>query len=208
VSFGTSIAKLIDVRPATAAVVLGLIASLTACARPGDTPSGTPAAPSRTVTLWASAAPAPPKGALPSRLAMRPGPSCAGPAGIEKPTTTKPAPRLSPEPEATARARRALEAMNPPVPRRGPLPDPVAAAAEGCARTLRLELTLLTGGRGGTPAEPELRRVLTQQGLSGITVAGDAFGAATGKACVHGVFTADDVELSIGPLDANGTCRP
>ena len=206
-SFGTPVAKLIDVRSATAAIVLGLTASLTACARPGNTPSGTPTATSRTVTVWATAAPAPPIGLVPSRLATTPGPACgSSTTGVRKPPATTPDPQISPESEAAARARRALEAANPPVPRRGPVPD--EAAAESCARTLRMELTLLTSGRGETPQEPALRRTLTAMGLSGITVgAGSAFAASTGTACVYGTFTADGPELSIGPLGADGTCR-
>jgi hypothetical protein len=232
VSFGTLVARLIDVRPATAALVLGLAASAAACASPDTTPSGTPAAQSRTVTLWASAAPAQPRGMAPSRLAVRPGPVCAGPAGIAKPATSgrQPIPDPQPtradpqpdaadpqpdaadpqpstEPEAAARARRALEAANPPVPRRGPVPADAAAVAESCARILRLELTLLIGGRGGRPAEPALRRTLARQGLSGIAVGDEsAFAASTGAACVHGVFTAEGPQLSIGPIAANRTC--
>jgi len=79
--------------------------------------------------------------------------------------------------------------------------------AETCARILRLELTLLVGGRGGSPAEPALRRTLALQGLTGIIVGDEsAFAASTGAACVHGVFTEEGPRLSIGPLAANHTC--
>jgi len=199
------------VRLSTAALVLGLTASLTACARPGSTPTGTPEATSRPATLWASLAPAQPEliGSAPGRLGLRPGAACDGRAGrIPPPATTTPDPQPSAESEAAARARRALEAANPPVPRRGPIQGDAAALAESCVRTLRLELTLLTGGRGGRPEEPALLRTLTSQGLSGITVgSGAAFAASTGAACVYGTFTADGPELSIGPLAANGTCH-
>jgi len=187
--------------------VLGLAASLTACARPGDTPSGTPTAASRTVTRWASAAPAQPRGLVPSRLAVRPGPACGTrPTGVPKPSAATPDPRVSADSEAEARARRALAAANSPVPRRGPVRDEVTA--ESCARTLRLELTLLTGGRGEAPRVPALHRTLAAVGLSGVTVGdGSAFAASTGTDCVYGTFTGAGPELSIGPLAANGTCR-
>lgn len=222
-SFGTAVAKLIDVRLATAAlVVLGLAASLPACARPGDTPAGTPPAASRPATLWASLAPAPPEligsaparpsviGVVPDRLRLRQGAVCDGRAGkTPRPAVSTPGPPPSPESEAAARSRRALEAANPPIPRRGPVRGDAATIAEFCVRTLRLELRLLTGGRGGRPEEPALRRMLTSQGLSGITVGeGSAFAASTGTACVYGVFTAAGPELSIGPPAARGTCRP
>lgn len=217
---GTPVAKLIDVRPSTAALVLGLTASLTACARPGNTPPGTPAATSRPATLWASLAPAQPEliasaqpaliGSAPGRVGLRPGAVCDGRVGrIPRPATTKPDLQLSAESDAAARSRRALEAANPPIPRRGPVQGDAAAIAESCVRTLRLELTLLTGGRGGRPGEPALLRTLTSQGLSGITVGNEsAFAASTGTACVYGAFTAEGPELSIGPLAANGTCHP
>ena len=201
--------------------MLVLTASLAACARPGDTPAGTPAAASRPATLWASPAPAQPEligsalarpaliGSAPGRVKLRPGAVCDGRVGkTPRPATTTPDPQLTAESEAAARSRRALEAANPPIPRRGPVRGDAAAVAESCVRTLRLELTLLTGGRGGRPGEPALMRALTSQGLSGITVGnGSAFAASTGTACVYGTFTAEGPELSIGPLATNGTCR-
>ncbi len=211
---GTPGAKVIDVRLSAAALVLGLTASLTACAHPGNTPSGTPAAGPRTATLWASARPAQPAEiapATPSLLRLRPRPACdSRGGGIPAPatTTTTPQPQTSAEGEAAARARRALEAANPPLPRRGPVQGDAATVAESCARMLRLDLTLLTGGRGGPPKEPALHEALARQGLSGITVGnGSAFAASTGTACLYGVFTTEGPELSIGPLAADGTCR-
>ncbi|RSM48833.1 hypothetical protein DMB66_45895 [Actinoplanes sp. ATCC 53533] len=162
--------------------------------------------------MWASLAPAQPEliGSAPGRVGPRPGAVCDGRAGrIPRPPTTTPDPQLSAESDAAARARRALEAANPPIPRRGPVRDDAAAIAESCVRTLRLELTLLTGGRGGRPGEPALLRTLTSKGLSGITVGKEsAFAASTGTACVYGTFTAEGPELTIGPLAANDTCHP
>ena len=127
-----------------AVVALGLIASLAACARPGDTPSGTPSARSE-VTLMASLAPGPPQLAVPPVQRM----STMGCDGRIKPVQPKPAGSVPPRPmtsaqaDAVERARRALEAANPPLPRRGALPTEAAARAEACARRLSPQLTLL-----------------------------------------------------------------
>jgi hypothetical protein len=156
---------------------------------------------------------------LPSRLATRPGPPCASRPGTvpkEPPTTPKPpgnggsgatgAPQPG-ESGAAERARRALEAANTPFPRRGPLRD--EEAAEACGRALRMELTLLTAGRGEAPEESLLRRTLLTQGLSRITISADSsFAASTGKDCVFGTFTTNGPELTLGPPAADGACRP
>jgi hypothetical protein len=214
VSFDTTVGKLIDVRPSTAALVLGLTASLTACARPGDSPSGTPTARSE-VTLMASLAPGPPQVVGPSHFAPVPGTPAVGcggrriqPARPARPVSPRPRPTSGPEFDAAERARRALEAANPPLPRLGPLPSEAAAQAETCARNLSPQLTLLM--HGAVPLdERTLRRFLTGEGLTGVVIGpGLDFAAATGKACVHGHFTADGPALSIGPPAANGTCHP
>lgn len=208
-SFGTPIAKLIDVRLVTATLVLGLAASLTACARPGNTPSGTPEATSE-VTLAASLAPAPlpPMQPVPGTPAV----GCDGqrlqPVRPERVASAPPPPMTSAQVDAAERTRRALEAANPPLPRRGPLPAAVAARAETCARDLSPELNLLM--RGTAPLdESTLRTFLTGEGLTGIVIGPElSFAGATGQACVHGSFTADGPALSIGPTGPDGGCRP
>lgn len=224
-TFRTPIAKLIDVRHIAATLALGLAASLAACARPGNTPSGTPATTSE-VTLMASLAPAPPRVASPP-LAAVPGTAevgCDGrrrqPVRPARPMGSAPPrirpesvpPRIRPTPGAEAdaaeRARRALAAANPPLPRRGPLPSEAAARAETCARSLSPQLTLLLHGADPLD-EKTLRTFLTGEGLTGVVIGpGLSFAAATGKACVHGSLTADRPELSIGPPAPDGTCRP
>jgi hypothetical protein len=118
-----------------------------------------------------------------------------------RPVTSAPA-------EAAERARRALEAANPPLPRRGPLPAAAAARAEACARHLSPQLNLLM--RDTAPLdERALRRFLTREGLTGIGIGpGPSFAGATGAACVYGSFTADGPELSIGPPGPDGSCSP
>jgi hypothetical protein len=246
------------VRPtkAPAAVALTLVATLPACARPGDTPTGTPSA--DVVTMHMSAAPAPP--VMLSRIAVPPSwmpAGCANPIAARpapprgartipptpKPATIPGAPNRAPaaipsaaaalpgaanpgatgpevaelgaatpdvaDSEAAERARRALEAANPPIPRRAPVPPEAAAVAEACARKLQPELTLLAASPGGLADDKILRTMLTNAGLTTITIQpGPAFAATAGKACVYGTFPNGKPELSIGPQQPNGTCRP
>jgi hypothetical protein len=145
---------------------------------------------------------------------------CAGPIaarprptnpGIASPRVPIPGPAApdAPDPHAAERARRALEAANPPIPQRAPVPPEAVAAAESCARTLQQELTLLAASPGGITDEQSLRRILTSAGLSRILVQpGPAFAAAAGQACVHGTFPSGRPELSIGPQQPDGSCRP
>jgi hypothetical protein len=72
-----------------------------------------------------------------------------------------------------------------------------------------MELTLLTAGRGEPPEESMLRRTLTTQGLTRITISADSsFAASTVKDCVFGTFTTNGPELTLGPPAADGACRP
>ncbi|MEU8614429.1 hypothetical protein AB0C29_41220 [Actinoplanes sp. NPDC048791] len=198
-------------RLTTAAVVLALAGSLTACAGPGNTPSGTPTAKSETVTLWASAAPAPPQ-VVPPPVPGTPGVGCDGrriqPAQPKRMGSAPPRPMTSAEADAAERARRALEAANPPLPRRGPLPSAAAAQAETCARNLSPQLNLLMHASGPLD-EQTLRALLTREGLTGVAIGpGPNFAAATGTACVHGSLAGERPEMSIGPPAPDGTCHP
>ncbi|GAA3956408.1 hypothetical protein [Actinoplanes auranticolor] len=197
-------------RLATAAVVLGLAGSLTACAHPGNTPSGTPAAPSD-VTFLASIAPAPPRVGQPL-VPGTPAVGCDGqrlqPARPKRWNSAPPRPTTSAENDAAERTRRALEAANPPLPRRGPLPSTAAARAETCARNLSPQLTLLLHSPGSLD-ERTLRALLTREGLTGVVISPALdFAAAAGDACVHGRLAGERPDLSIGPPDPDGTCHP
>ncbi|WP_148308237.1 hypothetical protein [Actinoplanes friuliensis] len=188
-------------RPYPAAVVLGLAVSLTACARPGNTPSGTPTAQSRPAAQI-TAVPAPRGG---SAVAIAPRGWTCDKQQAGRPQSVITNPGL--EPEAQARARRALEAANPPLPRRGPLPEDVAVVAESCARALSLELKLLAANAGNVPDSSSVHRLLTAKGLTGVTTdTRSSFAGAIGDACVHGTFSTDGPELSIGPQSPDGTC--
>jgi hypothetical protein len=206
-----AVAKLIDVRLTTAAVVLALAGSPTACARPANTPSGTPTAESKTVTLWVSAAPAAPQ-VVPPPVPGTPAVGCDGrriqPAQPKWVSSAPPRPMTSAEADAVERARRALEAANPPLPRRGPLPSAAATQAETCARNLSPQLNLLMHGPGPFD-EQTLRAFLTREGLTGVVIGpGPEFAAATGNACVHGSLAGERPDLSIGPPGPDGTCHP
>jgi hypothetical protein len=114
----------------------------------------------------------------------------------------------SAENDAAARTRRALEAANPPLPRRGPLPSAAAARAETCARNLSPQLTLLMHSAAQLD-EAALRALLTREGLTRVKIGpGPTFAAATGNACVHGSLAGDRPDLSIGPPALDGTCHP
>ena len=200
---------------APAAVALTLAATLPACAPQGYTPTGTPSA--NVVTLHMSAAPAQPTPGLPSLMAIPPSRITIGcdnpvaarpvpPTGAAKPPPATPNVTDS---SAAERARRALEAANPPIPRRAPIPPEAAPAAESCARSLQPDLTLLAVSPGGLADEQSLRRVLTSAGLTKIIIQpGPAFAAAAGKACVYGTFPSGKPELSIGPQQPDGSCHP
>ncbi|MEU8230202.1 hypothetical protein AB0C12_11420 [Actinoplanes sp. NPDC048967] len=114
----------------------------------------------------------------------------------------------SAEADAAERARRALEAANPPLPRRGPLPSAAAARAEACARNLSPQLNLLMHASDALD-EQTLRAMLTREGLTGVVIGpGPKFAGTTGNACVHGSLAGDGPDLSIGPPAPDGTCHP
>ena len=195
---------------APTAVALALAATLPACAPQGYTPTSTPSA--HVVTLPMSAGPAQTAPGLPSLIAV---PPSRIPVGCDNRIAARPTPPSGahtnsaiPEPDAAERARRALEAANPPISRRAPSTRG-RSRRQFCARSLRPKLTLLAANPGGLADEQSLRRILTSAGLTEIIIQpGPAFAAAAGKACVYGTFPSGRTELSIGPQQPDGSCRP
>jgi hypothetical protein len=215
-----------------ACVVLTLTAAA-ACAQPGNTPGGTPTVTSR--TLQASAAPVSPgPGPIPrpaTGVSRRPGVAeCAQPANpVARPVPSHPRgagpddagrPRAAgsigagtvPPPEADPgteeRRRRVLESQQSPVPRRGDVPPGAVAGAEECVRLLLLDFTLRTAGSGRAPDEAGIRAALTNAGLlQPVVVAGPAFAASTGEACIVGTFPDGKPAMILTPLSGT-TCRP
>jgi len=140
-----------------------------------------------------------------NRIAARPIPPSGAPPAADPRAA---APHVA-DSDAAERARRALEAANPPISRRAPIPPEAAATAESCARSLQPGLTLLAANPRALADEQSLRRILTSAGLTKIIIQpGPTFAAAAGKACVYGTFPSGKPELSIGPQPRDGSCRP
>ncbi len=216
-----------------AVCVLLTVTAAAACARPGNTPGGTPTETSR--SLHASAAPVSPGPdpvprpatgisrrpgvagcAQPAEPVARPFPSHprgAGPDDAGRPRAADPtgagtAVPPGADPGAEERQRRALESQHSPVPRRGDVPPEAVAGAEECVRLLLLEFTLRAAGSGRAPDEADTRAALTNAGLlQPVVVAGPAFAASTGEACIVGTFTDGRPAMTLTPLSGT-TCRP
>jgi hypothetical protein len=187
------------------AVAMALIAAA-GCARPGNTPGGTPTAPpaerQASVVAVNPAVPAPQQARLaPSRsLAVRPGIArCALPVvAVPKPGTT-----AGPN-EAQERARRALESQRATFPVRGRVPAAAVPGAIECARLLQLELTLRR-----PLDEAKVQAALTSAGLTKAVVEpGPRFATSTGLACIVGTVAADQAAMVITPMPADRSCRP
>jgi hypothetical protein len=202
-------------------VAVALVAAVAACARPGDTPGGTP---TTTVTFHASAAPQTSAGLRPvpaSRLPQRPGlAACAQPAvavpkpvpsptGSARPRPDSSHPRGAGPNDAGERARQALEAAQSPIPRNGSVPADAAESAEQCVRRLQQEFTLRAAGSGRFPDEAAVRASLQSAGLlRPVVEPGPRFAASTGEACILGGFAAGQPAMTIAALPDSGTCRP
>jgi hypothetical protein len=189
------------------AVAVALIAAA-GCARPGNTPVGTPTAPPAerhaSVVAVNPAVSAPEQPSLaPSRsLAVRPGVArCALPVvAVPKPGTTAGAGAD----EAQERARRALESQRATFPVRAEVPAAAVPGAIECARLLQLELTLRR-----PLDEANVQAALTSTGLTKAVVEpGPRFATSTGLACIVGTVTGDEAAMVITPLPADRTCRP
>jgi hypothetical protein len=216
---------------------VALTAAVAACARQGDTPAGTPTVVT-SVEIGMSAVPAPagplslaplPPGTAKHGCA-EPGPAIKKPPGTRSPERSRgagpndagdprPTPRAMDRPAATPlpgttgdaaeRARKALEAQQSPVPRRGIVPPAAVPGAEACVRLLQLEFNLLAAAAGGTPADAAVRAALLKAGLRDPVVEpGPAFAASTGSACVVGAFTGTEPSMAITPLGRGGACTP
>ena len=212
------------------AVVAGLVAAVAACARPGDDPAGTPTAP-QSLHAEVSAAPAavlpplrrgsppalPPSGCGGERVAIpeparppRSGPARPARSGSVRPAQPPRSPSAETDPDLRdmqERARRALEAMREPTPQRAPVPPRALPAAEACVDALRPELNLLAAG--GALTEERLRTHLTAQGLEAVGVRRPlTFAGTVDEACIYGAVTPTGPVFELGPLGADGTCRP
>jgi hypothetical protein len=107
------------------------------------------------------------------------------------------------------RALRSLAQQYRPTPLRGPVPDDAVRGAEACVQVLRVTFSLITAGARSTPSASQVDTALTSAGLTNIAVAsGPVFGASTGAACLFGTFAAEGPRFTIGPLAADGSCRP
>jgi hypothetical protein len=166
-----------------------------------------------------------PHGAGPNDAGPKPAPHGAGPndagqpkpgprgAGTNEAAQPKPAPRGTDpndfdDPDGVLERRRALEALQSPVPRRGEVPAAAVPAAEACVRLLQAELTLLGVSAGG-PADTAVEAALRRAGLRNPVVKpGPAFAGSTGSACVVGSFAGTRPSLVIAPLDPAGACIP
>jgi len=205
---------------AAAGAALTLIAAAGGCARPGNTPGGTPTPQPTTVTVEASAVPASP---VPMSDLLVPAPTgtSAPPRGVARCATAatavpKPAPGTThprgsgPNDAGSPRDRReqVLESQRATYPRRGDVPAVAAAAATECARLLQLEFTLRTAG--GRPLDEEaVRAALQSTGLTKAVIEpGPRFATSTGQACIIGTVTAGRPAMVIAPLPSDGTCRP
>ncbi|BCJ53266.1 hypothetical protein Asp14428_47410 [Actinoplanes sp. NBRC 14428] len=197
-------------RITAAGVALSMIATVAACARPGDTPAGTP---TRNVTLFASAVAVPPAPRLiphsPGVVAVAPGraisrcgeqpaggPRRAGGPGVPQPTAS-----FSEEQE---RHRRALAAARSPAPQRAPVPAGALPAAEACIDLLRPELTLLAAS--GSLGRETLRRSLVRHGFEATVRPDLSFRGAVGDACVYGIVDATGPTFELGPRTTDGSC--
>ena len=192
-------------------VVAGLVATVAACARPGDDPAGTPTA-LRSLRAEVSAAPA---SVMPPLRRGMPAPAPPGGCGGERLAIPEPArpprsPSVEPDPtlrDMRERARRALESMREPTPQRAPVPPRALPVAEACVDALRPELNLLAAGGGLT--EDRLWAHLTAQGLEAVGVRRPlTFAGTVDEACIYGAVTPTGPTLELGPLEADGTCRP
>ncbi len=209
--------------------MLTVAAAATACARPGNTPGGTPAETSR--ALHASAVvvrpDADPVPRVATGAARRPGlaPCAQPPEPIAKPVPSRargatahprgagpndagPPPAADPA-EAEQRRRQVLDAQQSPPPRRGVVAPGAATGAEQCIAVLRQELALRTAGADRAPGEADIRAALEGAGLTRPVVRpGPRFAASTGEACVLGTFTGGTAAFTIAALPADGSCRP
>lgn len=203
-----------------------LVAAVTACARPGNTPERHAEISTVTVTAEAPSVSIaqPDISSFLTRMPAKDGtvPCAQDPVIARRPSGAVPPPdrgagpddaqpkggataprRAVPSDDAAERSRRTLEQQQTPLPRRGDVPEAAARGAESCARNLSAQLTLLLhSGIGVTPAT--ITRLLTNTGLLQPIVEGDRFAASTGKACVVGRIVDGKAELSIAPLP----CKP
>lgn len=175
-------------------MVVAAAVLLTGCARPGD------------------------PGAQLSPLVVRSGEATASAVAVTRPPRpgeascgigARPRPSANPSEswdvnDARERARRALIAANPPTPLRGAVPPDAIPGAESCIMRLRMDFSLRSAG--GSADERGVEDSLRAAGLTAIEVtSGPAFTASTGYACIHGTLPDD---FTIGPLAADGSCRP
>jgi hypothetical protein len=194
-------------------VAVALSGATAGCARPGNTPAGTP---ETSVTLFASAAPIPRgQASLRAEIARAPTGTCGTAGGVARapgaasarPFRAAPVPRqpnaaprtgapsaaapatAASRPDGTEsveeRTRRVLEAQRSAIPRRGNVPADAAARAADCVVILRMELTLRRAS--GTLDENAVRAALTAARLTRVVVGpGLRFAGSTGQACVVG----------------------
>jgi len=189
--------------------MLGVAVALLAaagCARPGNTPGGTPTAPP--AELHASVAAVNPAVPAPEQPRLAPSRSLTVPPGVARcalPVVAVPKPGTTAGPEeAQERARRALESQRATFPVRGKVPAAAVPGATECARRLQLELTLRR-----PLDEANVRAALTSTGLTKAVVEpGPRFATSTGLACIVGTVTADEAAMVITPLPADRACRP
>ncbi|WBB93553.1 hypothetical protein [Verrucosispora sp. WMMC514] len=194
-----------------------LTASLSACAVPGSRPaaeSGSDVVPPNPLPSVAEAS-CTAAAATPPQVATK----TANPLGA----STAPTPLGTGHPLADERAReemlRRQQAANDAFRQRGTLEPATAAGASACAAEVLKGLNLLTAGGRDAPDEAAVERVVTDTGLTDVTVrppgrldlgpgGGLIFAGWTGRACVFGSVRKGDITVEIGTRIADGGCLP
>lgn len=188
-----------------------VVALLAGCARSGATPAGTvqvTAVASAAVVSGAAAVPLPVPSAAPASVV--PAPVRSGEAACAR--GARPLPSVDPSAsfdvdDPRQRTQRSLAQQYSPAPRRGGVPAAAVPGAEACIHALKLQLSLRADG-ARVPDGPAVDAALRAVGLTKIVVGpGSTFAASTGAACIVGTYAATGPAFTIGPEDADGSCR-